>query len=447
MQNTRAGSPAKPSRANTSKPQGTPHPTSTRVLRRFTKSQAALRKTAVAQKETRRSSRIKAALDKTTASKKAKHTDAMDIDGQEDFPLDPQLALQQAQIESLSQVAGHPQASAELNGPSFENGANNHGQGYDMVANGLSKASETQAALDKPVASKNNKHPDAMDIDEQDDALLDHGPVGQQVQAKSSSKPAGNAHAGAELARQPLSTNGISHLTGRTTVAQGFAKFIAGAPPAFLSGGRRPVTSGPAAAARPDAIPAAPAPGEEVSEERRAFVKAWHERRIARALATRERKRLAKEGESPSGPPSLATAGPGKPFVGPEPMSYDIAAYASFLAAEEPVDNQGNNDESQAPAQPNGFSNSQAGAPSRLPPGHIAIPMTRAVHPPANFREIEYPGIPKVIFPFDADQVAHLRAIIPAHVRAVVENPPTLPALTTSGATRTGVTGDQTTRD
>lgn len=74
------------------------------------------------------------------------------------------------------------------------------------------------------------------------------------------------------------------------------------------------------------------------------------------------------------------------------------------------------------------------------PPGSNPIagwPLENVAHPPANFREIQYPGLPDAIQPFSRDQTAHLRAIIPPYVRQMVEAQPQLPPLTLSGATRT----------
>ena len=62
-------------------------------------------------------------------------------------------------------------------------------------------------------------------------------------------------------------------------------------------------------------------------------------------------------------------------------------------------------------------------------------PLTNVAHPPAGFREIQYPGLPDTIYPFNRDQTAHIRAIIPHHVRQMVEAQPELAPLTLAGAT------------
>lgn len=72
------------------------------------------------------------------------------------------------------------------------------------------------------------------------------------------------------------------------------------------------------------------------------------------------------------------------------------------------------------------------------PPGTNPVadfPTHNVAHPPANFRDIQYPGLPEAIHPFSRDQTAHLRAIIPAHVRQAVETQPALPLLARAGAT------------
>lgn len=151
------------------------------------------------------------------------------------------------------------------------------------------------------------------------------------------------------------------------------------------------------------------------------------------------------EGHSPAGSAvAVEVADPNTTVESQDTMSYDLALYASFPAAE-PVVNTGNGD--QSPAPPAGTTNSLARAPSRLPPGQVTIPMAKAAYPSTNFREIDYPGLSDAIAPFSAEQTAHLRAIIPNHVRLIVENPPEVPPLPTSGATHTGVTREQAKTD
>lgn len=96
------------------------------------------------------------------------------------------------------------------------------------------------------------------------------------------------------------------------------------------------------------------------------------------------------------------------PMDNAAPLLYDITTYARF---------------------PND-------APGSNPVG--GWPVNNVAHPPAHFRDIQYPGLPETIRPFSRDQTAHIRAIIPPHVRELVETPPNPAPLTLSGANRTG---------
>ena len=66
------------------------------------------------------------------------------------------------------------------------------------------------------------------------------------------------------------------------------------------------------------------------------------------------------------------------------------------------------------------------------------IPMDDAVFPPANFRDITYPGLPDAVAPFNTNQTAHARSIIPAHFRSIVENSPTITPLAAKKGARVG---------
>ena len=230
---------------------------------------------------------------------------------------------------------------------------------------------------------------------------------------KGTSQPAG-LNGGTEMEGQTPSNAQQSMISGPAAVATPSAQVTLQQD--ILANVQQPVTSAPAAS------PATPA---EAPSENNALVQGW-----LNAQAT--------------------------PTANQAQQPYDLSAYASFPAVAIPGARNNRTStastiltlETQAPVSETQASTLETQAPGTPEtPQATPIPMTNAVHPPPNFRSIPYPNLPDAVAPFNADQTAHARSIIPPHVRAIVEDPPTIPNLDAKKTIRTGVSRGRTEPD
>lgn len=174
-------------------------------------------------------------------------TDAMDIDNEDDFPLDPRLGHQLPQLESPARPAGCTKAGAGLDRPSFMFSTGNNGQGNNAVASSLTKTALQSNNLDD------------MDIDEEDNAPLTSQLMAQPAQAELSFKRAGHSNVGKELTYLPSSSKGGTQnpKAGHTLDQSGW-KYIIEAQPSFLPGDESPTTAGLNTTSGPTATPHKP---------------------------------------------------------------------------------------------------------------------------------------------------------------------------------------------
>ena len=77
------------------------------------------------------------------------------------------------------------------------------------------------------------------------------------------------------------------------------------------------------------------------------------------------------------------------------------------------------------------------GPTAAIDPGPDTAETSMIAHPSIGWQHHAWPGMPRVVAPFTEFQTAHLRSIIPEHVREIIQNPPALPALATQGALKT----------